>query len=316
MKVSIIIPTYNYAQFIKESIDSVLLQTYRDFELLIIDDGSTDDTEEIVTEIRDSRLKYIKIPNGGVSVARNKGLELAQGEYIAFLDADDKWHPEKLELQVRIFNEYPEIGLVFTDFLRFDESEVYKNSLFSYVPELDTICKDPVLDGRGYVITSDTFNALATTKMFATWTQTCLIRSNKIGSIRFPIGVRLSEDFNFMLRIYEQVIAAYISEPLVLVRRHGNNSYSLAEQMLEPELITLYDVLGKLKEPKHKIALKTKIAHAWTSIAYHHYWHGSVMYATYAYIRALLLPSRRLNSFLHIISAPMQPIIRKIRPKE
>lgn len=101
--VSIILPTYNRAHIIKKSIDSVLAQTYTDFELLIIDDGSTDETEQVIAEYQDSRIVYHKLPqNGGQSKARNYGITQAKYDVIAFEDSDDIWYPTKLEKQMDI----------------------------------------------------------------------------------------------------------------------------------------------------------------------------------------------------------------------
>ncbi|MBR2988532.1 MAG: glycosyltransferase family 2 protein, partial [Clostridia bacterium] len=97
-KVSIIMPTYNSAKFIGESITSVLNQTYTDWELIIVDDCSTDNTEEIVTSFGDERISYIKNEvNSGAAVSRNRAIDLAQGKWIAFLDSDDLYKSEKLE---------------------------------------------------------------------------------------------------------------------------------------------------------------------------------------------------------------------------
>jgi glycosyltransferase involved in cell wall biosynthesis len=102
--VSVIIPTYNRAHLIGRAIQSVLNQTYRDFELIIVDDGSTDNTEEVVGSFKDSRIKYIHHKeNKGGTAARNTGINDANGEYIAFLDSDDEWLPEKLEKQINCF---------------------------------------------------------------------------------------------------------------------------------------------------------------------------------------------------------------------
>jgi len=101
MKVSIIIPTYNRAKFIGGAIQSVLGQTYQDFEVIIIDDGSTDNTKEAVRRFKDSRISYlVQKENRGTSMVKNIGIREAKGKYIAFLDDDDKWLPEKLEMQV------------------------------------------------------------------------------------------------------------------------------------------------------------------------------------------------------------------------
>lgn len=112
--VSVIIPTYNRGNFIGESISSVLSQTYTDFELIIVDDGSTDNTEYIISTFSDPRLQYIKQPNRGRSKARNHALSLACGKYITFLDSDDLYLPNKIELQVDYLNNHPGVGMVYT----------------------------------------------------------------------------------------------------------------------------------------------------------------------------------------------------------
>ena len=111
--VSVIIPTYNRAFIIRKSVDSVLQQTFRDFEVIVVDDGSTDNTREVLVAYGD-KLHYSFKKNGGIASARNHGLKIAAGEYIAFLDSDDYWKPEKLQQQVACFREHPEFGLVAT----------------------------------------------------------------------------------------------------------------------------------------------------------------------------------------------------------
>ena len=99
--VSIILPTYNRADRVGKAIESVLAQTYTDFELLVIDDGSTDETEQVVTGYMDKRVHYYRMEeNGGQSKARNCGMQLAQYDYLAFEDSDDLWRPGKLEIQM------------------------------------------------------------------------------------------------------------------------------------------------------------------------------------------------------------------------
>ncbi|MBW4481995.1 MAG: glycosyltransferase [Tildeniella torsiva UHER 1998/13D] len=113
-KVSVVIPTYNAEKTISETIDSVLNQTFSDFELIVIDDGSRDKTCEIVKTIDDSRIIVFSYPNGGVSVARNRGIEHAKGEFISFLDNDDLWTNDKLEAQLAALSREPEAGGVYS----------------------------------------------------------------------------------------------------------------------------------------------------------------------------------------------------------
>lgn len=106
--VSAVIPTYNREKTIKRSIDSVLKQTYKDIEVIVVDDCSTDNTEDVVKSIKDPRVRYIPHEsNKGVSCARNTGIKNAKGKFIAFLDSDDVWHEDKIEKQIKAFKESP-----------------------------------------------------------------------------------------------------------------------------------------------------------------------------------------------------------------
>lgn len=110
--VSVIIPAYQAQAYIGRCVESVLAQSYRNFEVIVVNDGSTDRTEEIVRSISDSRVQYIYQKNGSQAVARNTGMKRAEGEFIAFLDADDWWFPEKLARQLPLFED-EELALVY-----------------------------------------------------------------------------------------------------------------------------------------------------------------------------------------------------------
>jgi glycosyltransferase involved in cell wall biosynthesis len=113
-RVSVIIPTHNRKAFVQEAVDSVLAQTYEDFELIVVDDGSTDGTGKVLKRY-ENRLLYLYQANQGVSAARNNGLALAQGEFIAFLDSDDLWLPKKLAIQVAFMDQHPQAQICYTD---------------------------------------------------------------------------------------------------------------------------------------------------------------------------------------------------------
>lgn len=112
--ISVIIPVYNGDRTILETIASVQKQTYSDFELIVINDGSTDRTLELLSTIEDPRLKVFSYPNGGLSVARNRGISQANGKFITFIDADDLWTPDKLELQLKALQQHPEAGVAYS----------------------------------------------------------------------------------------------------------------------------------------------------------------------------------------------------------
>jgi len=113
-RVSVVIPTYNRFPRVKDAVESVLNQTYRDFELLVVDDGSTDGTGEVLRAFGE-KVKYVSQDNRGVSAARNLGLRISGGKYLAFLDSDDLWEPKKLETQVRCMDVNPQFPLCYTD---------------------------------------------------------------------------------------------------------------------------------------------------------------------------------------------------------
>ena len=118
-KVSVIIPTYNYGHYVAEAIQSVLEQTFQDFELIVVDDGSTDDTEQVVAQFGDA-LQYIYQHNRGYAAARNVAIQQSRGTILAFLDADDMWLPQKLAVQVDYFERHLEVGVVSASYYHID----------------------------------------------------------------------------------------------------------------------------------------------------------------------------------------------------
>lgn len=133
--VSIITPTYNRADFIGEAVESVLVQTYPHFEFLIVDDGSDDNTSEVLAPyLSDSRIKLFRQENQGQSVARNLALAEAKGEFICFLDSDNYWPKEKLEQQVRLFEAHPETDVLYGDNVIIDENgrEISRKNMSRY----------------------------------------------------------------------------------------------------------------------------------------------------------------------------------------
>ncbi len=125
MKVSVIIPTYNRAKYICQAIESVLQQTVDDIEIIVIDDGSTDNTKEVIKPYME-KIRYVYAENGGAAHARNKGMEIARGEYISFLDSDDLYYAYKTELQTSFMDRFPDIGMVYSEFTAFGDDGFLK----------------------------------------------------------------------------------------------------------------------------------------------------------------------------------------------
>jgi glycosyltransferase involved in cell wall biosynthesis len=208
-KVSVVIPTYNYGRFISEAIESVLRQTYPIFEIVVVDDGSTDNTEEIVAKFGD-KVKYIKQKNGGVGLARNTGVRHSTGEFIAFLDADDIWLPHKIERQVQLLQKDGEVGLVTVGMREFGKDG---KTITKYQTGQNGWCAENILllgagiaaPGSSLLIKRDVFE--------------------RVGGYDEMKDMHPSEDWEFCYRVARRFKLAFLPELLVEYRNHGNNGH-------------------------------------------------------------------------------------------
>lgn len=226
--VSIILPTYNRAYCIRRAIDSVLNQTFTDFELILIDDGSTDDTRAIVESYDDPRLVHIhNEDNEGQTKRLNDGLRLARADLVAFQDSDDEWLPTKLEKQVAAMRaQPPEVGLVYVDKWRFEpEREKFHWKSPTNMPE-DGIIFEKALDEQVYNIGP----------------QSVLIRRecfDKVG----PFDERLTNfnDWDMFVRISRHFLFYHIPEPLVNYFKSADALTSLGERKGIEAIQVLFD---------------------------------------------------------------------------
>jgi glycosyltransferase involved in cell wall biosynthesis len=164
-KVSVIIPVYKVEKYVAATVESVLAQTYKNFELLIIDDGSPDKSIEICQQFTDNRIKIIRQENRGVAAARNTGIRHAQGEYLAFLDADDLWTPEKLAKHIEHLDNSPTVGVSFCRSAFIDELGeplgIYQITKLKQITPLDLLCRTPIGNGSVPVIRRETLGDIA-----------------------------------------------------------------------------------------------------------------------------------------------------------
>jgi len=218
--VSIIVPTFNRAYCLADAVDSVLAQTHRNVELIIIDDGSTDDTPQLVASRwgHDPRVKYFQQANQGVTAARNQGIRRATGDFVALLDSDDRWKPWKLQAQIAAMVRCPDIGMVWTDMEAIDPHDVivhpaylkimYGNyrrfsdaRLFSAAYSLAQIVPDPPDAIRGGILhTGSIYSPMFMGSLVHT--STVLLRRSRLDAIQgFNESLKLSgEDYDFHLR--------------------------------------------------------------------------------------------------------------------
>lgn len=196
--VSVIIPTYNRGTVIRRSIDSVLAQTYKDLELIVVDDASTDNTEEVVRSVKDSRVRYIKqTPNQGACAARNLGIEHARGDYVAFQDSDDAWRPNKLEVQLEAMRKY-QAGVCFCRMKRHYNDKGKANSYL--FPEME--------ETR---LVSHEFTCLHTYIS----TQTIVAARDVFLKHRFDPKVKKAQDYDWAVRASRDQDFLYLSDVLV-----------------------------------------------------------------------------------------------------
>lgn len=218
--VSVIMPCFNCAEHIEQAIQSALAQSWADFELIVVDDGSTDDSTKIVEDIADSRVQLVKCENGGVARARNIGLQESRGEYISFLDSDDYWHPTKLQRQIDLIQKTPGT-IIYSSFVFWfpDEHSVFPDPANLLTPNTTEVIDE---EGSGYI-----FHLLL--QDVYVWTGTILIPraiTEQLG--KFDESLKIGEDYDYWLRAAAQFPFAKISLPLALYRQNPRSITSKA----------------------------------------------------------------------------------------
>ncbi len=205
-KVSVIVPVYNAEKFLGETVESILEQTYQDFEIIIVNDGSTDKSAEIIKSLDDERIICIYQKNQGVSAARNKAILQSRGEYIALLDHDDLWLPEKLEKQIPVLDGNSEVGLVYSDCYcvdikekvierAFEQTKPFRGAvlpelfLSNFIPCLTAVIRKTVFEKAGL----------------------------------FDPKFTIAEEYDFFLRAAKNCKIEYVDLPLAKYRVHEGN---------------------------------------------------------------------------------------------
>lgn len=307
--VSIILPTHNRAGYLLESIGSVLAQTYPHWELIVWDDGSTDETAEIVRSYADGRIRSFYEPNQGVAYARNQAIRRSTGGYIAFLDSDDAWLPEKLKIQVQILEKYPEIDVLFGDFLNINLVTHQEGLGFQQNAATMKLLQRKLLDGRVNLIEANFLEALLRANFIAT--DSLLLRRSVLASAEvFDTRLRSSEDFELWLRLglsgaqfafTEQVLlrrvkpAESLSSPNVVAYEYRLMALDVCAQDMEVAQRT--DLLPLLR-PLYRTALQGLIRQ--------HAFSGNRKQAAHAFLRAVRygVNWRSIYLFMGAIAGP------------
>ncbi len=226
--VSVIMASYNAARWIKDAIQSVRSQTLKDWELIVVDDASTDGSVDIVQSFAklDPRIKVVALEknSGTASVPRNVGLSLAEGKYICFLDADDIYHPKRLELAASIFGQYPDVNIVINDFIRFSKNiyEPIGPPHFEHI--LRVWPSGEYWNKKASKIWIADYEAFRLSVVYAcpAHTSSITIDSEFIGDKkpRFNENMSIYEDIDLWLRIMQEAKTAFIPRTLSYYRQH------------------------------------------------------------------------------------------------
>lgn len=277
-KVSVIIPAYNAAAFISEAVTSVLTQDFSDFELIVINDGSSDATGDILDRFSDPRLRVIHQKNCGLAVTRNLGIASARADIISFLDADDRWRPGKLSSDMAILDAAPEVGIVFTNFVRFEEEGRFLADQFTFYPELQEMPSIRMVPDSVFRIPGTAFDSMVGMGEFPAFHSGLTYRREAIGERRFLPVIRdenrviiCLEDVDFFLSVCLRTSIAFQSEPLVEMRRHADNSTADYHSVTFAKLNSLQrlaDTDPMSAERRRK--LEERIAREWVSVGYWH----------------------------------------------
>lgn len=236
-EVSVIIPTYNRSDLLQLTIKSVQAQTFRDLEIIIIDDGSKDDTRRVVEGLQniDQRIVYIYQENRGLPSARNIGIKNSHGKYIAFLDSDDLWKPEKIEKQLLIFNQNQDIEAVYVNFINID----FRGDLMDpYIPSTD-----PYFQLFSLYEKLLYFCAVVGSGSSVMAKRTAIIRTGD-----FDETLCSAEDWDFWRRMALQSKFYFLDEYLLFIRRHEDTMSKKLDQKWKGEYRHLQKMYLKTPE--------------------------------------------------------------------
>ena len=260
-KVSVVIPTYNFGHFLGEALQSVLDQTFADFEIIVVDDGSTDNTRDVVASFKDDRIRYTYQENRGVAAATNVGILASNGEYLAQVDADDVWLPQKLELQVKVLDSRADVSAVCSDIYVFDDQTGAITGRFWHnSPYLGSF--DPQVAAR------EPLRCLLSQGCFV-HSSTALVRRivlNEVGL--YDESLKTHEIWDMWARILLHHALEVIDIPLAKYRRHTGNLTVYWDQMYEDGVTVLEKAMRTLPlAPDDRRVLKKRLSR-------HHFSYG------------------------------------------
>jgi glycosyltransferase involved in cell wall biosynthesis len=267
-RVSVIIPAFNAARYIARTLDSLLAQTYPDIEIIVIDDGSTDDTAACVAEYG-PRVRYAWQPNsGGCSKPRNHGIALATGELLVFIDSDDLMAPHRIASEVEALMQHPEANLVFSNYRDFEDSRIEAISHFDTCARLSRLLKSQRHANDIVVLTPGVSAELLLTENFGH--SSPMIRRPVLEAVGlYDEILRASEDFDFQYRVAEAGPIAVIPQVGWYKRQHQSSMSSNHENILTHKILTRLRLLAREADARRRRQISNTLGRFYWAFAYH-----------------------------------------------
>lgn len=308
--VSVIMPCFNAAQYIELAIESVLHQSWANLELLVIDDGSTDDSGTIAARVGDSRVRIIRTTNGGVAKARNRGLAECRGDLIAFLDADDYWHASKIQRQIAAYIANPG-HIIYSAFV------FWKPDLLGQFPAPSSSLAEyqappPNQEESGFIyhhLLRDVY----------VWTGTVVIpHSMAVELGTFDESLRIGEDYDYWLRAAAKFPFIKIDEPLALYRQNSNSITSKApEKNYQAIVLERHARNSGLSSPDGRSISRGEfnriLAHVWDGFGSQCLAEKRYREAAGAYFKSIIVRPLSLDSAIKIARLPIHIVRSKLR---
>jgi len=295
MKISAVIPAYNSAKFIRAAINSIQAQTRKVDEIIVVDDGSTDNTEQVLKTFAHTVI-YHKQANQGPSAARNKGIELASGDWIAFLDADDQWTVDKTTKQIQALQTNPELHLIAGDMTEIDNDDQLLTQ--------SVLAKHKMLDYFQQLAGKPVPNALAALvkKNFIPTGTVLVKRQTLLEAGMFNTEIRYGEDLELWAKIATFHAVTCLPDILMLRRQHGNNATQASEGMLI-DLTKAAESIRNFASPQliaQGVSPNSLVAEAQWTLGYWYFSGGNNAKAREAFKKSLS-QDFTLNNLLYLI---------------
>jgi glycosyltransferase involved in cell wall biosynthesis len=333
--VSVIIPTFNRAALCKYAVESVLAQTYRNLEVIVVDDGSVDDTRELLAGL-DERVRYLWQRNAGVSASRNLGIESAQGEFLTFLDSDDSWLPWKLEAQLAVLKAYPNAGMVFTDMAAVGDDQVmqyesYKARMFdayeTFSPEthfqhhqvLGAVWDGCPLElGERRCHAGDIVDQMFLGNLVLT-SSVVIRRSRQQAVGLFDVSLlRSGEDYDFHLRTCNVGEVAYVDVSAVRYRIGAEDQLTSRDLLIwiaRNDLKTVTKMLSTSRDRLHwsDIAVRRRLARAYAWVGLEEFARSPKFARQFLWRSLQLFPNQPRSAIFLLLSILPLPVIALIK---